>query len=113
MNSVGGSVYISTLEDDYSSLGSSCVRPNMITSSIRGDSGGARITLNPGSNGAATIVEKEVARVTPSDCLACSGCVTSTENVLIAAHNTDLLSKELEHNPKKTFALSISPHARA
>ena len=45
-----------------------------------------------------TKVKLEKAKITLDDCLACSGCVTSAETVLINQQSTDEVFKLLESN---------------
>jgi hypothetical protein len=53
-----------------------------------------------------------VARVTLSDCLACSGCVTSAEEILLDRHSTTLLVSSAA-NTSKFCVVSLSPQATA
>ena len=68
-------------------------------------------------------VKLEKAKISLDDCLACSGCVTSAETVLINQQSTDELFKIIESNKKyvelnkfchvKQICVSISPQSRA
>jgi iron only hydrogenase large subunit-like protein len=51
------------------------------------------------------------AQISLSDCLACSGCVTSAETVLIQAQSVDKLLNQIEHFDIRV--VTISPQARA
>ena len=55
-----------------------------------------------------------VAAIALSDCLACSGCVTSAETVLLQSQSIEELIKTVEHNrPLNTkFFVSISSASR-
>jgi len=54
----------------------------------------------------------EVASVSLSDCLSCSGCITSSEEILLDMHHASLLrNKSLD--PNTAVAVSLSPHACA
>lgn len=53
----------------------------------------------------------QTAKVSLNDCLACSGCVTSAESILIAAQSTTEFYQQL--NSGKTMVVSISPQSRA
>ena len=56
--------------------------------------------------------EGEVASVSLSDCLSCSGCITSSEEILLDMHHASLLwNKSLD--PNTAVAVSLSPHACA
>lgn len=48
----------------------------------------------------ATPVKVEKAKISLDDCLACSGCVTSAETVLINQQSIDELFKIIESNNK-------------
>lgn len=55
------------------------------------------------------------AQINLSDCLACSGCITSAESVLISQHSHEELLNALrgEEAKEKVFAVSISHQVRA
>ncbi|KAK3089490.1 hypothetical protein FSP39_004011 [Pinctada imbricata] len=63
------------------------------------------------------------AKITLNDCLACSGCITSAESVLITQQSQDELYKVLQENAQllqagngeaqRTVVVSISPQSRA
>ncbi|RLV94595.1 Cytosolic Fe-S cluster assembly factor NAR1 [Spathaspora sp. JA1] len=54
------------------------------------------------------------AQISLADCLACSGCITSAEEVLVAQHSHKELLKALnEHDNERIFVASISHQARA
>lgn len=53
------------------------------------------------------------ATITLNDCLACSGCITSAESVLITQQSTDELMKVLNNPEGKIVICSIAPQARA
>ncbi|XP_063171106.1 cytosolic iron-sulfur assembly component 3 isoform X1 [Candoia aspera] len=60
----------------------------------------------------------EKAKITLNDCLACSGCITSAESVLITQQSHEELCKMLNANkasnsPKKLVVVSVSPQSRA
>lgn len=61
----------------------------------------------------------EKAQISLADCLACSGCITSSEEVLIAQHSfKEFLNFWTEHEPERRdgqlhYVLSLSQQARA
>eukprot|EP00808_Paulinella_micropora_P026191 g1499.t1 len=58
--------------------------------------------------------KKKTAVVSLNDCLACSGCVTSAETVLITAQSTDQFLEGLAKKKEGMFpVVSVSPQARA
>jgi iron only hydrogenase large subunit-like protein len=59
-----------------------------------------------------TITKKTRATVTLSDCLSCSGCVTSAEAVLMSHHSIDSL-REASHSRNQRIVFTISPASLA
>lgn len=58
--------------------------------------------------------KKAVATVSLNDCLACSGCVTSAEAILIQEQSNDKLIRLLEEKDEKTIVVVvISPNSRS
>uniref|UniRef100_A0A8C9T118 Nuclear prelamin A recognition factor-like n=1 Tax=Scleropages formosus TaxID=113540 RepID=A0A8C9T118_SCLFO len=61
----------------------------------------------------------EKAKITLNDCLACSGCITSAESVLITQQSQDELYRVLRQNKvtgdnsKQVVVVSVSPQSRA
>jgi iron only hydrogenase large subunit-like protein len=53
------------------------------------------------------------ASITLNDCLACSGCITSAESVLITQQNLDEVINILQHPEGRTIVFSISPQTKA
>lgn len=55
------------------------------------------------------------AQISLADCLACSGCITSAEEILVAQHSHNELIKALneKNTNNKTFVASVSHQARA
>ena len=55
------------------------------------------------------------AQISLADCLACSGCITSAEEVLVAQHSHQELIKALQSQKEtnKVFVVSISHQSRA
>eukprot|EP01090_Pellita_catalonica_P019792 TRINITY_DN6835_c0_g1_i1.p1 TRINITY_DN6835_c0_g1~~TRINITY_DN6835_c0_g1_i1.p1 ORF type:complete len:484 (+),score=57.56 TRINITY_DN6835_c0_g1_i1:49-1500(+) len=54
----------------------------------------------------------ETAKITLNDCLACSGCITSAESVLVTAQSQEEFFSRLAEKQKYVFVVSISPQAR-
>lgn len=53
------------------------------------------------------------AQISLADCLACSGCITSAEEILVAQHSHDELLKALSAKSHKHYVASISHQSRA
>ena len=61
---------------------------------------------------AAQAPTRVTAQVTLHDCLACSGCITSAETVLLQHQSTDEFLSKLR-DPSITVVVSIAPQSRA
>lgn len=59
----------------------------------------------------------EIAKISLNDCLACSGCITTAESILISTQSTQEFLKNIQHskefNSTKVIIISISPQSRA
>jgi hypothetical protein len=71
----------------------------------------SRVSLDQGGSGA----KKTVATVSLNDCLACSGCVTSAETILIHEQSTDKFMQFLseKQDQQLVVVVQISPNSRA
>lgn len=65
------------------------------------------------SNGQRARTQLETAQISLNDCLACSGCVTSAETVLIGMQSIDEVEQALGSPGGRTFVASISPQSLA
>ncbi|KAI9487169.1 MAG: iron hydrogenase [Benjaminiella poitrasii] len=112
--------------NDYIAPSQACIKPVEVNKSenkgpteIKVDNEGSyyEITQDGGEE------KLENATISLNDCLACSGCVTSAESVLISMQSQEELFKILEQNklavehnqPQnyRTIVISISPQSRA
>lgn len=110
---------ILSLDDlnDFISPGVACIKPVEIKKT--NDSGKAQIEISMDgvpteitSGGVKADLEK--AQISLSDCLACSGCITSAESVLVSLQSHDELLSSLR-SPEalnKVYAVSISHQSR-
>ncbi|EED92809.1 narf-like protein, partial [Thalassiosira pseudonana CCMP1335] len=87
--------------DDYLGPSQACVNP-LFTAPSKSANSTEAVVLGDGSNG----TKKTKATVTLSDCLSCSGCVTSAEAVLMSHHSIEKLREPLQ--PKKLIVFTIS-----
>uniref|UniRef100_A0A8C9ANF8 Cytosolic iron-sulfur assembly component 3 n=1 Tax=Prolemur simus TaxID=1328070 RepID=A0A8C9ANF8_PROSS len=108
--------------DDFIGPSQDCIKPVKVDK--RPGSGVAKIHIeDDGSyfqvtqDGGTQRLEK--AKVSLNDCLACSGCVTSAETVLITQQSHEELRKALDANKtaapgqQKLVVVSVSPQSRA
>lgn len=131
MLTVQASVFLGDL-NDYIQPSQACVNPLFTTSSTDAASvsggGTAKITLetelssDDWSMGPTPTVVKpsiirtsaqEKATISLDDCLACSGCVTSAETVLISQQSCQELLQVLQAKSYKRVVVTLSPQSRA
>jgi len=109
--------------NDFISPGLACIKPagEVRANKSEGDGNNQEFEIQIGSNGEAmevsvddgTVKDLPSASISLQDCLACSGCITSAEEVLLAKQTHTILLEELEKNSNdKIFAMSISHQAR-
>ncbi|KAJ0402653.1 hypothetical protein P43SY_007518 [Pythium insidiosum] len=123
------SVFLGDL-DDFIQPGQACVNPLFTGADKGGDSatstsGVAKITLETELSAADWAMEetvrpniirtdaKEKATISLDDCLACSGCVTSAETVLISQQSFQEMLDVLRAQRHKRVVVTISPQSRA
>ncbi|NXY82978.1 NARFL factor, partial [Alcedo cyanopectus] len=108
--------------DDYIGPSQECIKPVKVeknagkaAAKIRIEADGSYFQIN--QDGGAQKLEK--AKITLNDCLACSGCITSAESVLITQQSHEELCKILTSNKtaalnaQKLVVVSVSPQSRA
>jgi len=117
--------------DDFISPGQACIKPSLVQPrpSSSKDLKRARIELDDDSGAVVEIDPSgqknalETAKITLNDCLACSGCITSAESVLITQQSKEefytnlALVKQRQQEEtsqgKPVVVISIAPQARA
>ncbi|XP_076998400.1 cytosolic iron-sulfur assembly component 3 isoform X1 [Tamandua tetradactyla] len=107
--------------DDFIAPSQECIKPVKVDK--RAGSGVAKIHIDDdgsyfqiNQDGGTQKLEK--AKISLNDCLACSGCVTSAESILITQQSHEELRKVLETNKAapaqhKLVVVSVSPQSRA
>ncbi|XP_025909830.1 cytosolic Fe-S cluster assembly factor NARFL [Nothoprocta perdicaria] len=108
--------------DDFLAPSQECIKPVKVekkpgkaAAKIRIETDGSYFQIN--QDGEAQKLEK--AKITLNDCLACSGCITSAESVLITQQSHEELYKMLTFNKtaapteQKLVVVSVSPQSRA
>ncbi|NXM78082.1 NARFL factor, partial [Serilophus lunatus] len=116
-----GALRLAGLED-FIGPAQECVKPVQVekkagkaAAKIRIEADGSYFQIN--QDGEAQKLEK--AQITLDDCLACSGCITSAESVLISQQSHQELCKVLALNKaaapseQKLVVVSVSPQSRA
>lgn len=101
--------------DEFITPPQECIKPVAVEKSGR-ESGKIQIEAN-GSyfeiDKAGTSKKLQPAKITLNDCLACSGCITSAESVLIQQQSHHELLEILKSRRHKCIVVSISPQSRA
>ncbi|KAK6205175.1 nuclear architecture related protein [Scheffersomyces amazonensis] len=104
--------------NDFISPGVACIKPMTQPSEEESRTGEVEIQIDEQGNPLEiSKIDQKVKQLAPaqislSDCLACSGCITSAEEVLVAQHSHDQLLQSLK-DQNKIFVVSISHQARA
>lgn len=103
--------------NDFILPGVACIMPP-----TKPEASGGGMEVQMGSDGNPYEVSKEdgtttsltPAQISLADCLACSGCITSAEEILVAQHSHDELYKALQDTTSnKQFVASVSHQSRA
>ena len=95
--------------DDFITPSQECIKPVRAVPRLEG--GAKRIPTESSES-----ARLEAAKISLHDCLACSGCVTSAESVLIGSQSFEEFLKCIESDSgvsEKTFILSLSPQSVA
>ncbi|KAE8283150.1 Cytosolic Fe-S cluster assembly factor narfl Nuclear prelamin A recognition factor-like protein [Larimichthys crocea] len=107
--------------DDFITPSQACVKPVKVekkegksVAKIQIEDDGSYVQVN--QDGGKQKLGK--AKITLNDCLACSGCITSAESVLISQQSNEELFKVLNNNKtggaeQKVVVVSVSPQSRA
>ncbi|MEQ2223979.1 hypothetical protein ILYODFUR_002653 [Ilyodon furcidens] len=107
--------------DDFITPSQECVKPVKVekkqgksVAKIQIEDDGSYVQIN--QDGGKQKLER--AKITLNDCLACSGCITSAESVLITQQSHEELLKVLQNNKtketeQKVVVVSVSPQSRA
>jgi len=119
------SVFISNV-DDYLAPSQACVNPMFADSDKKQDEKKEepaavvvpkrrrvmrkkRSLLNGNDAAEAPAIPSTPAKVTMADCLACSGCVTTAETVLVEQHSLATLKQALQDDAPRDVVMTISP----
>jgi len=111
------SVFLSEVElSDYIGPSEICVKPivtqnnNDFPSNRRENpNGSVKVRRVDSRNQRMPLRGQEKATVSAVDCLACSGCVTSAESILVTSHSIPRLREERKKEPQKFMIVTISP----
>ncbi|KAI9253190.1 iron hydrogenase [Sporodiniella umbellata] len=103
--------------NDYIAPSQACIKPVEINKSTKNGPSEIKVDQEGGyyeishDDGQETKLEK--ASITLNDCLACSGCVTSAESVLISMQSLEEFHKIISQKSYPFTVISISPQSRA
>lgn len=99
--------------NDFISPGVACIKPVETAApgevQIQTDAAGKPLDIAHIDTRAAAL---QPAQISLADCLACSGCITSAEEVLVAQHSHEQLAAAL-HQHGKVYVASVSHQVRA
>ena len=99
---------VNLLWANFSGMWGGFVNVNMI--SVEVDAEGNYLQVN--EDGSKTRMEK--AKITLNDCLACSGCITSAEAVLVSSQGVEEFLRVLEEERQhRLVVISVSPQSRS
>ncbi|KAG5420938.1 NAR1 [Candida metapsilosis] len=106
--------------NDFISPGVACIKPVQDTTANQEANENGEVEIQIDSQGNPLEISKidgkqtnlSPAQISLADCLACSGCITSAEEVLVAQHSHHELVKALK-SQDKIFVASISQQSRA
>ncbi|CAI4051209.1 hypothetical protein SUVZ_14G0940 [Saccharomyces uvarum] len=97
--------------NDFISPALACVKPTQVS--------GGKSTNNANTNGEYEVTtepdQPEKVSITLSDCLACSGCITSSEEILLRSQSHSVFLEnwgKLSQQPDKFLVVSVSPQCR-
>jgi len=95
--------------NDYLGPSQLCTKPNIPTQQPQAPISNTQIQLDDHQLVTAPLPK---AQITLNDCLACSGCITSSESILVSLQSVQEVLKELQ-KPNRYPILSISSHSLA
>eukprot|EP00116_Pleurobrachia_bachei_P004616 sb/3464878/ len=108
MNSFSGTLRLTDL-NDFIGPSQECTKPVPVAKSTK--RGVIKINKDGGLTQNSLPLQKQTISLT--DCLACSGCVTSAETVLIESQSLGTLTKVRSEHPDWIYVVTISPQSIA
>ncbi|KZV89609.1 iron hydrogenase [Exidia glandulosa HHB12029] len=100
--------------NDFLAPGQECIKPVEAPKMLLREPGAAEITIGGDGSYYESGKKLQQAQITLNDCLACSGCITSAESVLVAAQSGDeVLNVTRTLPPGHIVVLSVSPQTLA
>ena len=100
-----------SLDVDFISPGAACVKP--IRPKADNSDSKRRVLRIEGGNDQLVEQEKVTAAISLADCLACSGCITSAEAVLVSQQSISQFRQEIANPSMQLKVVSVAPSARA
>ncbi|PKI84136.1 Nar1p [Malassezia vespertilionis] len=104
--------------NDYLGPSQICIKPVESAPQPAASAGETEIAIDDGKyyeagSGTRARTELETAEISLNDCLACSGCVTSAETVLIGMQSIDEVRQALQERDGRKFIATVSPQSIA
>lgn len=108
--------------NDFVAPALACTKPTQIVKSkepvVSNENGGGnasnglevQVGIDDGNYGSNTTAEKVT--ITLSDCLACSGCITSSEELLLQKQSHTVFLQALEADKERRLVVLVAPQAR-
>ncbi|EJS42075.1 nar1p [Saccharomyces arboricola H-6] len=93
--------------NDFISPALACVKPTQVTKAKNNTNGEYEVSTEPD--------QLEKVSITLSDCLACSGCITSSEEILLSSQSHTVFLEnwgKLSQQQDKFLVVSVSPQCR-
>ncbi len=89
------------LDLDYIAPSNACIKPTLLSQT---NSSGAVHRYEPGR----PVPAEEIIKISLQDCLACSGCITTAETMLITSQSRDEVLREAASPSRRRMAVSVS-----
>jgi iron only hydrogenase large subunit-like protein len=106
-NKFSASLRVTTL-NDFLRPEASCTKPTVVTRDNVEESNGMVIEYENHNESMMVEAPQTVAKISLADCLACSGCITSSEVVFLESQSVAAFSKQFIHNQSKTVVVSLN-----
>jgi len=98
-----------TVLNDFLKPEATCTKPTVISPSQKSeDTSGMLIEYDQSDNTMNVEVAQSVTKLSLADCLACSGCITSSEVIFLESQSVSEFSKQFVNNQDQTVVASLN-----